>query len=88
MFPCKKKKGKRDKNKYRSVSILCNATKVNERRIQKQMSGFFENLLSTRFQCATVSVGFDRKTNKKQISERSFSHIPNRFIESIRLHLS
>ena len=37
--------------------------------------------VSTKFQCTTMSVDFDRKRKKNQRPERSFYHSLNRFIE-------
>lgn len=46
VVPMYKKKGKRDKNKYRSASVLSNASKLNESSMQEQMSGDSVKLLS------------------------------------------
>ena len=46
VVPMWKKKGKRDKNKYRSASVLSNASKVNGSSMQEQISGDSVKLLS------------------------------------------
>ena len=46
VVPMYKKKGKRDKSKYRSASVLSNASKLNESSMQEQISGDSVKLLS------------------------------------------
>ena len=49
--PVHKKDSKSEKNNYRPVSILSNTSKVYERIMFKQMSGFFESSFFSKYQC-------------------------------------
>ena len=49
--PVHKKDSKSEKNNYRLVSILSNISKVYERIMFKQMSGFFESSFVSKYQC-------------------------------------
>ena len=50
--PVHKKGAKASKDNYRPVSILSNISKINERLLFKQISEYFEPILS-KFQCSS-----------------------------------
>ena len=89
--PVYKKENRSDKDNYRPVSILPKLSKMCERCLCKQISTFFEDILSKyqcgfrKEQCSTLLTSTNREVETEYGSWNSFWGVINRSIKSLRL---